>query len=136
MRTIKKNLLYRLLAQAEEADLQGLTKVSESLTTQITKNAETLRDSDESYIYPKHEFQKEIEEKFWDIMVRAADFYNINLDAQEAQLLIEKYAEDLTHDMQVKFAIKHGVGAYEPMVPGEAQDKILVEVMEKEDINV
>jgi hypothetical protein len=133
MRTIKKTLFYRLAAQAEEADLQGLTKVSEALTTQVTKHAELVREASESYIYPKHEFQKEIEEKFWDIVVRAADFYDISVDAKEMQPLVEKYAEELTHDIQVKLAIKHGVGAHEPLVPGELQDKILIEVVEEGD---
>ncbi len=133
MRTIKKTLLYRLVAQAEEADLQGLAKVSDALTTQITKSAATVREAGEQYIYPQHEFQKEVEEKFWDIIVRASDFYDINVDAQEMQPLIEKYAEELTHDILVKFAVKHGIGAYEPKVPGEIQDKILLEVVEEDD---
>lgn len=133
MRTIKKTLFYRLIAQAEESDLQGLTKVSEALTTQITKNASNIRDVSEPYIYTKHEFQREIEDKFWDIIVRASDFYDVNLDAQEMQPLVEKYAEDLNKDIQTKFAVKHGVGAYEPTVPGELQDKILIEVFEGTD---
>lgn len=132
MRTIKKTLLYRMITQADEADLQGLTKVSESLTTQITKNAELVRESDAHYVYPKYEFQKDVEDKFWDIIVRAADFYDINIDAQEIQPLVEKYAQELTQELQVKFAVKHGVGAYEPTVPGEANDKVLIEVIEED----
>jgi hypothetical protein len=132
MRTIKKTLLYRMIAQADEADLQGLAKVSESLTTQITKNAESTREVDTHYVYPKTEFQRDVEDKFWDIVVRAADFYDINIDAQEVQPLIEKYAEELTQELRVKFAVKHGVGAYEPTVPGELNDRVMIEIVEED----
>jgi hypothetical protein len=133
MRTIKKTLLYRLAAQAQEADVQGLSKVSEMLTSQITKNATSVRETDAGYVYSGSDFEKDVEEKIWDIVIRASDFYNVTVDAAEVQPLVEKYAEELMHDIMSKLAINHGVGAYEPLVSG--QEKISLEIHE-EDINV
>lgn len=128
MRTVKNTLLYRLAAQAKEADIQGFDKISEVLTAQITKNAGSVRENEALYVYSGEEFQKDIEEKIWDIVVRASDFYDISIDAKEIQPMVEKYAEELTHDICAKFAIKHGVGVYEPGVPGEKQE---LEVLEE-----
>jgi hypothetical protein len=131
--TIKKTLLYRLAAQAEEADVQGLEKLSEALTTQISKNASNVRNSDVSYIYSSDEFKSDIEEKMWDIVIRASDFYNITtIDAKVIQPLVEKYAQDLKNEIAAYSSIKHGVGAYEPTVPGEINEKVSMEICEEE----
>lgn len=131
MRTVKKTLLYRLAAQAEEAELRGLTKVAEALTAQITKNSDNVRQNDSFYAYASEEYQKDVEERIWDAIIRSADFYDAGLDALEMQELVQKYAEDLINEVRAKLGNRHGVGAYEPNVPGEIVERIVIE-LEKE----
>lgn len=125
MRTIKKNLFNRLVLQAEEAEIQGLTKVAESLTTQITKNADNLRDDSVLYRYSAAQFGQDIHEKLWDFVIRTADFYNVSLEAQEMQKIIERYAADMIHEISNKLGINHSIGAYEEPLPGEQVEIII-----------
>ncbi len=126
MRTIKNNLLQRLAAQAEEAEIQGLTKIATALTDKISKAA--VRSDDDFYLYANSDFQTDIESNLWDIVIRAADFYDSRFDSLEMQEIIEKYAQDLIHEISVKLGATHQVGAHEPTVPGELPTKIVLEV--------
>jgi hypothetical protein len=130
MRTIKNNLLQRLAAQAEEAEVQGLPKVASALTEQISKA--TIRSDEAFYLYASSEFQADVEEKLWDIAVRAADFYDTRFDALEMQGIVEKYAQDLVHEIRTKLGIEHGIGAHEPTVPGEIAGKVVLEIDSEE----
>jgi len=132
MRTVKKTLLYRLAAQAEEAEIRGLTKVADALTDQIQKNSDNTRQTGTFYTYAAKDFQKDVEGKLWDIVVRAADFYDAGVDAADMQELVQKYAEDLVNDVRAKLGNKNGIGAYEPTVPGEETQRVVIELDEEE----
>ena len=120
MKTVKQSLGKRLLAQAEEADVQGLTKVAQSLDNQLSKIS--LRDDDERYIYSSNEFHEDVEGKLWDIMIRAADFYGCNVDGNELQKVIEKAAGELLSEFRVKSGVRLDVGVNEPPLPGETEE--------------
>lgn len=133
MRTITENLFHRLLAQAQEAELQGFSKVAEGLTEQVEYHSQSVRKDDSFYSYSEEEFRKDLNSQFWNIIIRAADFYGVKrFNAVTVQDLIEKTAEGLVTDFCNTVDINHGVGAYEEKVPGELRGKIDIEVAEGE----
>lgn len=131
MRTVKKTLFHRLSVQAEEAELQGLTKTADALTTQIEKNSSNIRDNSAFYIYSEEDFKKDVEEKIWDIIVRASDFYDLSFDGKEMHKIVEKYANELSNEVRVKIGSDSCVGAYEPTVPGELREKVVIVIDEE-----
>lgn len=133
MRTIKKTLFNRLAVQAQEAEIQGLTKVADALTSQIEKNSAYVRKNDEFYVYSEKDVKSDIQNKFWDIIVRIADYYDANIDAKDMQYIIDKAANDILNEVRVKLGINHGIGAYEPNVPGEVSDRVAIELEEEDD---
>lgn len=136
MRTITENLFHRLVAQAKEAEVQGFSKVAESLTNQVEKHAGSVRDDSAFYSYNEADFKKEVTSRFWDVIVRAADFYGVRrFDANEVEELIEKTAQEMIHSFCIHSGVTHGVGAYEDRVPGETLEKSSIEV-DEEDVNV
>lgn len=126
MRSITKKLANRLSAQADEAQTQGLNKISTNLRDVINKHS--LRKNDASYTYPEIDLKSDLEKPLWDAIVRIADFYDCNIDAPSMQGLVEKLSEGLIKEVCVKAGIKHGVGAYEPTVPGEIAQKVIIEI--------
>ncbi len=129
MRTITKNLMERLVAQAEEAELIGLTKVANHLTDKIEK-VSTRGDSDD-YTYSRDSLKEDVESKLWDAIIRISDFHNKSVDPKEAQGVIEVFAEKIIDEIQVISGISHGVGNYEPKLPGEALETTTIEVVEE-----
>lgn len=127
MRTITKNLSMRLEAQAQEADLVGLKKVAGHLNKQVDSNK--TRPSDESYVYASKDLSADVEGQLWNAVVRIADYYNCNVDAELAQKEIEKLAGDLVKAIGRQGGVRHGVGAYEPTVPGEMTGRVAFEVV-------
>jgi hypothetical protein len=129
MRSITENQRDRMVAQAEEAEVRGLTKIAEHLTYQIEKTA--VRPTDSFYSYAKNEFQHDIETALWAAILRVADFHDKTIDPVDAQEIVEKFAEDLIHDVRVK-AGADSVGAHEPNLPGEIKEHISIELSENE----
>ncbi len=120
MRTIKESLLLRLAAQAAEADQQGLTKVASSLTDQVEELAAQVRDDESQYHYASEAFQKEINNHLWSVIIRIADFHDINyLDASKVQEVVDKVSDSLVRSICVDAGVHPGVGAYESSLPGE-----------------
>lgn len=126
--SIKNSMLKSLAKQAEEADLQGKTKIAETLTTQITKNAHNIRHSDKMYIYSSENFQHDIESSLWDIVIRASDFYDTNFDAEDVQKIVDIYSSELITEFKNKFGKAYG--AHEPIVPGEQSERATIEITE------
>lgn len=127
MRTITENLFQRLLAQAEEAELQGLTKIAESLTNQIELHSSLVRSDNDFYSYNEEEFRNDLNTQMWSAVIRIADFYGIRgFDASILQDIIEKTADNLVVDLCGGAGINHGVGLHEDMVPGERIEHIEV----------
>lgn len=124
MRTINETHRDRLVAEAEEADTVGLTKVAENLTRQIEKTA--VRGNIEGYTYSGSDFDKDVQEILWDVVVRTADFHNAHVDSEKAQKLIERYAGSFISDIR-KMSRLNDYGAYEPTLPGEGDEVISVE---------
>ena len=128
MRTINKVLQERLIAQAEEADVQGFTKIAEHLTDKL--EVTPVRDMSERYVYASTDFDKDVNAAVWDIIVRACDFHGVSIDSVEAQKIVDYYSDAVVTDFRKAANVQHGVGAYEPSLPGEVKGVVVTEVEE------
>lgn len=128
MRTITENLKERLIAQVNEAKIQGLTKTASHLTD-ITENV-SVRKNAESYTYSNDDFESDVENALWRTVVRFADFHNISIDGVVGQNIVEKFAKDLVSELRAKTGTVHGIGAYESNVPGESKQTVILSVEE------
>lgn len=122
-RTIKENLLQRLIVQAEEAELQGLSKVSQALTDQIELHA--TRPDNEKYSYSQAQLKNDLTKYLWSGAIRVADYYNKPFDAAEMHDLVSKYADAMAKDIAIK--IGGTTGAYDSL-PGEIKETVEIEV--------
>jgi hypothetical protein len=129
MRTVKKSFIKRLEVQAKEAKTQGLSKVAHNVKRAV--DGQVTRENDASYTYADDEFRGDIEYCFWKAAIRAVDFYNSDIDASDLQKVIEVVSEDFIKEMRVLGNVKHGVGAYEPNIPGETSKRVAIEVEEE-----
>lgn len=125
MRTISNTLKKRLIAQAEEANFQGLEKVARGLAHQV-KNA-SIRQDDEEYIYSNAELKNDVENLLWNAVVRTEDYFGKTADAKEANLIVEALADELITSIRKKIG-GDVIGPHEPLVPGE--QRMIVEIEE------
>jgi len=125
MRTISKNLKKRLLAQAEEANFQGLEKVAMRLATQA-RNTPTRQDFEE-YVYSHSELRNDVENLLWSAAVRTQDYFGKSANADEIADVIESLAEELITSVRKKIG-GDVIGPHEPLVPGEK--RFIVEIDE------
>ena len=118
MKTINKKLADRLNLQLNEAKLQGLDKIASNIE-HVVKTA-IVRKSDEEYTYSSEDLGKDVSEALWTGVVRAADFYDCNIDAVAMEKAIAHFASQLIEEVRVQGGVVHGVGTFEPKVAGEA----------------
>lgn len=130
MRTITELHRDRLLAEAEEADIEGLTKVAENLTRQIEKAP--IRPEGAGYTYPHEDFEQDVQDSLWSVVVRTADFHGASIDSNKAQELVDFYTEELVSAIKSAGKITSKIGVYEPSVPGETRQIPVIEVEEEE----
>lgn len=124
MKTINTILRDRILAEAEEAEIQGLVKIASSLTDQLELNK--VRDVSENYKYSSSEFEKDVQNSLWNIIIRTADFHNASFKSDEAQEIVDFYSKEILKEIRSSMRIPHKVGSYEEPVPGEEQ--VLIEI--------
>ena len=125
MRTITEKLSARLKAQAKEAGVVGLKKLGQHLT-RLSKTKTRLTNS--SYVYSAEALGGDVERLLWKAALRAADYYDCHVNAEIVQEHIESLAKELIGTIRKQANIKHGIGAYEPVVPGEVAEEVLIEV--------
>lgn len=131
MRTITETLHKRLVAQSEEAKIQGLTKVASHIDEKVAEAK--VRKDDAIYVYSDEEFKKDVEKALWDAALRVADFHNTTFDASEVQNIVDKYSEELISDLRVLANVEHGVGVFEPTIPGEMKAQVILSLEDEEE---
>lgn len=130
MKTLTEKMIKRLAAQQTEAKIQGLTKVAGHLDSVI--NSHDMRENDADYIYASGDVHKDVESLIWQGVVRAMDYYDCHPDVGQLFPIVEKMGAELLEEVRVAGRVRHGVGAYEPNVPGEARERISIEIDEDE----
>lgn len=118
---MRKKLMQRLIAQAEEANIQGWEKLADRLTNQISKTGEVI--SDEKYVYASDQYAEDMESLFWDGAIKTANYYGANFDAITLQPLIESYAREFSETLKNKFGKLSTIGAFEEPLLGEENVK-------------
>jgi hypothetical protein len=128
--TIAEHVRNRLVAQAEEAEVQGLTKVAEHLTNQIEKSG--VRPTESFYSYAEHELENDVEAALWDAAIRVIDFHDRPFNATDVYEEVNRIAKELITNLRVKIGAIDGVGAFEPDLLGEEKGHVSIELLENE----
>jgi hypothetical protein len=113
---ISNKLYTRLAAQAVEAKELSLNKVASNLE-RVLKDA-TPRTSMTNF-YSKAELEADVEGLLWKAAANVSDYLDASPDAESIQALVDVYAKQLFNDLRVLSGSKDGVGAFEPLMPGE-----------------
>lgn len=116
MKKLNSVIYNKLLAQAEEAKAQGLTKLASGILEAIGPYP-----NDESSEYTYSELKEDINRDMWKMATRLMHYYDIeSLDAEKLNetmiAVASKMLEELERAMNVDSVI---VGPLEPKVPGE-----------------
>lgn len=129
MRSINNILRDRLYSEAEEADNSGLVKIAENITKQLEDVS--VRSNDSAYSYENEDFQQDVQDLLWKVILRASDFYDKHLDSEKSQDIVDFYADKIVKNFLSSAGIDHGVGAYESRTPGENGERIELNVEEE-----
>jgi len=129
MKTITELHRDRLVAEAEEADKTGLTKIAENITRQVEKVS--VRPTDTSYTYTINAFEQDVNDSLWDVVTRTSDFHGAFLDSKKAQEIVDYFSAALVTSIRKSAGIHSPIGAYEPAVPGEDGQPIILDVDEE-----
>lgn len=129
MRTITKNMFNRLNLQKNEAKTLKLNAVEASLDHQLSKIA--TRNDDDFYVYAAADMEKDVQNAVWDAIIRVADYFGVPCDALNLQKIAEDVSTELIKDVRSSVGIVDGVGAYEPVVPGEERTVTTLEVSDE-----
>lgn len=113
--TLSKKIAARLIAQTKEARLLGMSKIAQAAEEAIKK---TPVREDEEYTYSDEDFRKDVRSTFWDLIIRAANFYEKELDLTQANDLADHYSDAFVEDY-LSFAGVPDVGAHEASLPGQ-----------------
>jgi hypothetical protein len=128
MRTINEIYNMRLMAEAEEADNQGLTKIAENLTRQL--ESISVRDSNQPYTYSSDSFEQDVQDSLWNIVLRTADFHGSFIPAKVGQNIVDYFSEQIIHSIRKSASINVVRGGYEPNLPGEVNNSCIIDVEE------
>jgi hypothetical protein len=115
---MKLNLtIYRkLMAQAEEAQGQGLTKLASSIRQAISDDNDS---GDEQYSYAQ--LNDEIHRDLWKLAKRIMMYYDVeDVEVEKLDKTILSWAVKMTDDLEVTLGVDTIVkGPLEPKLPGE-----------------
>ena len=128
MKTITEIHRDRLVAEAEEADSTGLTKIAENLTRQIEST--DVRTNEENYTYAGSDFHQDVQDSLWKVVVRTSDFHGAFVNSKKAQEIVDYYTESIVKSIRQAGNISTNVGSYEPPVPGEDGSVAVIDVEE------
>lgn len=127
-RTINEIYRDRLIAEADEADNMRMTKLAENITRQIEKHP--IREANESYTYSAKDFEQDVQDALWNVVIRTADFHGSFISAERAQSIVDHFGQEIVDDIRKVASIPTSVGAYEPSLPGEVRKASIIEVEE------
>jgi len=124
--SISINLKKRLLAQAEEAEFKGLTKVASTVSSKI-ENIPVRSDVDNQYHkYSHSELSSDVESILFNAAVRVQDYFDKTADQKEIANIISSFADEFISSIKTKIGGNIS-GPFEPSVPGE-EDTLEVEI--------
>jgi len=114
------NLKKRLLAQKEEAQFQGLTKIASEISSKIDEIPVRSETDNQYHKYSYAELSKDVEDLLFNAAVRVQDYFDKTADQQEIRRVIDTFSEDFICAMKNKIGGQLS-GPFEPSVPGEIE---------------
>lgn len=130
--SISQNILKRLVAQADEADIHGDFETSRQLTRQI--DSLLVRASDDIYEYAKDEMEDDVKKCIWDAVLRIMDYYDESPDGRDMQQIVDFTTEQLIQSIENH--VTKNIGAFEPTVPGENDIVDTIEKPEEDEFEI
>ena len=118
-KSINEKLYLRLTAQKQEANTIGLTKVATSLSSMVEKYEPRTEDQENKFLFSSSELDSFLKDNIWNMIVKAADYYNCSVDAVQADKIAESLSKVIKAEVRNQGAVKNDIGAYEPKLPGE-----------------
>jgi len=118
MKKLNIVIYNKLLAQAEEAKAQGLTKLASGILEAIGSHP-----NEEESEYSYKQLQDDVHRDLWKVASRLLHYYDVqSLDAEKIDAEILVWASKLVDGLEETIGVDEVlVGALEPKVPG--QDK-------------
>jgi hypothetical protein len=116
MKKLNSVIYNKLLAQAEEAKSQGLTKLASGILEAIGPYP-----NDESSQYSYSELQDDINRDMWKMATRLMHYYDVeSVDAEKLNEAMVVWASKMLEELEVAMNVDSVVvGPLEPKVPGE-----------------
>jgi len=117
-RTISNNLLLRLEAQANEADIHGNEDIADKITDVMVESS--VRGDEDEYKYTSNDLKKDIGVLLWSAAMRVFDYYDKMPDARDIDSAVKQLTDDVfsVFDNLIEGDV---VGKYEPKTPGEKE---------------
>ena len=129
-RSISEGHLLRLQAQLEEAKVLKLD-VTKPLETEVAAQSIVRKDND-FYLYTEAELKNDLRGLLWAAATRVSDYLGVVPDVRDIDAAVDAHAEALFKELSVAANVPDGVGAYEPTVPGEHRQSVILEVTDDE----
>lgn len=116
MTKINPDLYRKLLAQAEEAEHQGMTKLASDVKETIG-NEPDANIKEYSYTQMEHDIHRHL----WKVATHVMKYYNVsNADIQKLDNGILLWASELIGELEENLEVNSKVkGPFEPKLPGE-----------------
>ncbi len=107
-------LKNKLFLQAEEANEQGMTKLSQAITNAVDESS-----TDEKYSYSQ--MNDEIHSDLWKVAARLMKYYNLHsVDAEQIDKVVLGWANKLVEDLELSLGVDEVVGSPTDIkLPGE-----------------
>jgi hypothetical protein len=128
MKTINEVYNARLMAEAEEADNRGLTKIAENLTRQLERTG--VRSNKEPYVYSSKSFEQDVQDSLWQVILRTADFHGTFVPSKKGQDIVDYFSKQMIDSIRKSASINNVRGAYESKLPGESDNSCVISIEE------
>lgn len=115
MKKIGKVIYKKLLAQAEEAEVRDLHKISTAIKNSIGPIPE-----EEIEVYSKKELEDDLYNDLWKVATNIIKYYDVqSIDAEKLSAALDNVAEIMLEEVKASINIEEDFGASEPKLIGE-----------------
>lgn len=116
MRKIKETVYQRLVAQVDELQERGLTKLASSIESAINEDVTFDDGSDYSY----DQLSEEVNTDLWKAATRFIRYYNLDhADVEKVQRAILEVNKKLASELESALEVDLKSKTLEPKLPGE-----------------
>lgn len=130
MTSINAQLLKRLNLQANEAKQQGKVELASHINTQLVKCASKVINENSDFSYSNVEFNHDVKEKLWDVLLTCASFYDLkSINTEKMDQVIEKFANEFVNEIRIANNVESVIGKFEEKLLG--QEDLIKDIVEE-----